>query len=64
MTIFLLLGSVFLLLFFQIFKYHKIEETKNKKKPPGPNIGKAPKLCHKALKKGMDLFGMIDGIMS
>jgi hypothetical protein len=64
MTIFLLLGSVFFIVIFPNFQYHKIEKKKNKKKPPGPNIGKAPKLCHKALKKGMDIFGMIDGIMS
>jgi hypothetical protein len=54
-------------LFYFIFSKISISQDwkkKKKKKTPGPNIGTAPKLCHKALKKGMDIFGMIDGIMS
>jgi hypothetical protein len=41
-----------------------LQKEKKEKENLGPNIGTAPKLCHKALKKGMDIFGMIDGIMS
>jgi hypothetical protein len=39
------------------FQYHKIEKEKRKKKTPGPNIGTAPKLCHKALKKEWIFLG-------
>jgi hypothetical protein len=63
MTIFLLLGSV-IIFFFSKISISQDWKKKKKKKTPGPNIGTAPKLCHKALKKGMDIFGMIDGIMS
>jgi len=46
-------------LFYFIFSKISISQDwkkKEKKKTPGPNIGTAPKLCHKALKKRNGYF--------